>query len=251
MWRNQPDPYRCSRDSTTARTSRSTDSGGCPMSPPDWRWELAHDRHLATGTTGLTSAWNAFFGSAPGDVLEVGARAGANLSHYGPRVRSLTMTEWQRPLFDRLALVAQGRNQTVALRAPTEDLPFNDATFDQVVSTFTLCRADDQPRALREIRRVLRSGGTLLFVEHVRAADHRLAARQDRMNTLHRRLLGCECNRPTIQTIRTAGFDVTELQHTVSHRRFAMACPRVIGTARPSVDPHDASPSPTMAQLDG
>ena len=57
------------------------------------------------------------------------------------------------------------------LRAPAEDLPFDDQTFDVAVSTLVLCGVDDQPRALRELRRVLRPGGRLLFIEHVRSGD--------------------------------------------------------------------------------
>ena len=56
----------------------------------------------------------------------------------------------------------------MSLRAPAEDLPFEDGTFDTVVSTMVLCGVSDQPRALRQLRRVLRPGGQLLFIEHVR-----------------------------------------------------------------------------------
>ena len=65
----------------------------------------------------------------------------------------------------------------MVLRAPAEDLPFEDDTFDVVVSTLVLCGVDDQPRALREIRRVLRPGGRLLFLEHVRSTDPKIARR--------------------------------------------------------------------------
>ena len=61
------------------------------------------------------------------------------------------------------------------LRAPAEDLPFEDASFDTVVATLVLCSVDDQPRALRQLRRVLRPGGRLLFLEHVRSEDPELA----------------------------------------------------------------------------
>ena len=59
----------------------------------------------------------------------------------------------------------------MVLRAPAEDLPFEDDTFDVVVSTLVLCGVDDQPRAVREIRRVLRPGGRFLFLEHLRSSD--------------------------------------------------------------------------------
>src|SRR6266436_7915528 len=68
------------------------------------------------------------------------------------------------------------------LRAPAEDLPFEDDTFDVAVSTLVLCGVSDQPRALRQLRRVLRPGGQLLFIEHIRSDDPQLARHQDRMN---------------------------------------------------------------------
>ena len=84
------------------------------------------------------------------------------------------------------------------LRAPAEDLPFEDAAFDVAVSTLVLCGVDDQPRALRELRRVLRPGGQFLFFEHLRADDPHLARLQDRMNWLNRLVVCCDCNRPTL-----------------------------------------------------
>jgi ubiquinone/menaquinone biosynthesis C-methylase UbiE len=68
------------------------------------------------------------------------------------------------------------------LRAPAEDLPFDDQSFDVAVSTLVLCGVDDQPRALRELRRVLRPGGRLLFIEHLRSEDPARVRLQDRMN---------------------------------------------------------------------
>ena len=94
------------------------------------------------------------------------------------------------------------------LRAPAEDLPFGDDSFDAVVSTLVLCGVDDQARALREIRRVLRPGGQLVFFEHVRSSDPKIARQQDRMNPSIAFVAGCECNRPTLQSIGAAGFDV-------------------------------------------
>ena len=93
----------------------------------------------------------------------------------------------------------QGLRQGLA--RPAEDLPFDDDTFDVAVSTLVLCGVDDQPRALRELRRVLRPGGRLLFIEHVRAEDPGTARLQDRMNWLNRLVVCCDCNRPTLDTI--------------------------------------------------
>ena len=139
-------------------------------------------------------------------MLEIGAGTGSNLRFYGPAVESLTLTEPETPMLRRLERKAgeQAPGATV-LRAPAEDLPFEDATFDVAVSTLVLCGVDDQPRALRELRRVLRPGGQLLFIEHVRSGDTHLARSQDRMNGINRFVVGCDCNRPTLDSIREAG----------------------------------------------
>ena len=100
------------------------------------------------------------------------------------------------------------------VRAPAEELPFEDDSFDTVVSTLVLCGVSDQRQALREIRRVLRPGGRLLFIEHVRSDDPKLAKNQDRLNGLNKFLVGCECNRATLDAIRAEGFEVDSLEQT-------------------------------------
>jgi ubiquinone/menaquinone biosynthesis C-methylase UbiE len=127
--------------------------------------------------------------------------------------------------------VREQNSQATVLRAPAEDLPFEDASFDTVVSTLVLCGVDNQSRALREIRRVLRPGGRLIFIEHVRSDDPRTAKRQDRMNPLNRFLVCCDCNRPTLDTIRSTGFDVTELEQTELPKAPPFVRPLIIGTA--------------------
>jgi ubiquinone/menaquinone biosynthesis C-methylase UbiE len=169
---------------------------------------------------------------ASGDVLEIGGGTGANLSYYGAGVESLTVTEPERPMLKRLERKARERNsRATILRAPAEDLPFEDASFDTVVSTLVLCGVDDQPRAVRELRRVLRPGGRLIFIEHVRSDDPQTAKMQDRMNPLNRFVVCCDCNRPTLDTVRSAGFDVTELQQTELPKSPPFGRPLIIGTA--------------------
>jgi ubiquinone/menaquinone biosynthesis C-methylase UbiE len=158
--------------------------------------------------------------AARGDVLEIGGGTGANLPFYNGAVRALTVTEPEKPMARRLEKhIQEARPDAKLLRAPAEDLPFNDASFDAVVSTLVLCTVDDQPRALREVRRVLRPGGKLLFIEHVRSDDEKLARWQDRLLPLNVRLMhGCHCNRPTLEGIRTAGFEVTQVERgTITH----------------------------------
>ena len=168
----------------------------------------------------------------PGQVLEIGAGTGSNLRFYGPAVESLTLTEPETPMLRRLERKAgeQAPDATV-LRAPAEDLPFEDATFDMAVSTLVLCGVDDQPRALRELRRVLRPGGQLLFIEHVRSGDTRLARSQDRMNGINRFVVGCDCNRPTLDSIQNSGFSVTHVEHTTMPKVPKFASPAIVGSA--------------------
>jgi ubiquinone/menaquinone biosynthesis C-methylase UbiE len=181
---------------------------------------------------GLTDLRSELLAQATGRVLEIGAGTGANLAHYGPAVVSLTITEPEAPMLRRLERRVRAKAPgTMVLRAPAEDLPFEDNTFDVVVSTLVLCGVDDQPRALREIRRVLCPQGRLLFLEHVRADDHKLAKKQDRMNGINRFVVHCDCNRPTLGTIKEAGFAVTALEHTTMPKTPSFVRPAIIGTA--------------------
>ncbi len=175
----------------------------------------------------------ALVGRASGSVLEIGGGTGANLPFYGPEVAELTITEPERPMFSRL----EGKAATVSpapalVVAPAEALPFEDSSFDAVVSTLVLCTVADQPRALTEIHRVLKTEGTLLFMEHVRARDERTARWQDRLNWLQRRVgHGCNCNRATADAIEAAGFHVTELRRDIVKKAPPIVRPLVVGVA--------------------
>ena len=151
---------------------------------------------------------------------------------HGPAVESLTLTEPETPMLRRLERKAavQAPGATV-LRAPAEDLPFEDAAFDVAVSTLVLCGVDDQPRALRELRRVLRPGGQLPFIEHVRSGDAHLARSQDRMNGINRFVVGCDCNRPTLDSIRETGLTVTRAEHMTLPKVPKFVSPAIVGSA--------------------
>ena len=99
------------------------------------------------------------------------------------------------------------------------------------ISTLVLCGVDDQPRALREIRRVLRPGGRLLFFEHVRSDDPEVARLQDRLNWFSRLIVCCDCNRATLGTIEQAGFTVTQLEHTAMPESPKFVRPAIMGVA--------------------
>ena len=189
-----------------------------------------------TERAGLGAHRQALLRSATGDVLEIGAGTGMNLQYYGDSVQTLTLTEPEQPMVRQLKKrVDRLRPDAKLLRAPAEDLPFNDQSFDTVVSTLVLCTVDDQPRTLRELCRVLRPGGRLLFVEHVRSEDHKLARLQDRMMPINVRLAhGCHCNRPTLEGIQNAGFDVTEVGHDTLKHAPPWIRPLIVGVAEPS-----------------
>jgi ubiquinone/menaquinone biosynthesis C-methylase UbiE len=205
---------------------------------------LTYDRQMAkTEQAGLHAFRERLLAGLTGDVLEIGGGTGANLPCYGPAVTSLTLTEPQPPMLRRLErAVREHRPSATVLRAPAEDLPFDDHTFDVAVSTLVLCGVDDQPRALRELRRVLRPGGRLVFIEHVRADDPATARLQDRMNWLNRLVVCCDCNRPTLGSMKTAGFAVTQLEHTVLPKAPKFVRPAILGSATaPALVPSEPS----------
>ena len=194
---------------------------------------MTYDRQIAkVDKAGLRGFREGLLAGAAGRVLEIGGGTGNNLPFYGPAVESLTITEPEIPMLRRLERkVREQAPAATVLRAPAEDLPFEDDCFDVAVSTLVLCGVDDQPRALRELRRVLRPGGRLLFIEHVRSGDPGQARSQDRMNGLNRFVVGCDCNRPTLDSIQETGFTVTRVEHTTMPKVPRFASPVIVGSA--------------------
>ena len=197
---------------------------------------VTYDRQLRkTEKAGLAEMRRGLLAQAAGDVLEIGGGTGANLGHYRPSVTSLTLTEPDASMLKRLERHArQATPSALVLRAPAEDLPFDDGAFDVVVSTLVLCGVDDQPRAIREIRRVLRPAGRLLFLEHVRAPEPTEARKQDRLNWLNRAVVCCDCNRPTLDTLEQGGFRTTVLEHTELPKAPSFVRPAILGVAVPA-----------------
>src|SRR3954471_5755228 len=151
-----------------------------------------------TEEAGLRAMRERLLAGASGRVVEIGAGTGANLGLYSRALDGLVVTEPETPMIRRLQKAAH-QHATLAqvVQAPAEDLPFGDGSFDTVVSTLVLCGVADQASALREARRVLRPGGQLLFIEHVRSDEPDVARLQDRMNWLNRLVVQCDCNRST------------------------------------------------------
>jgi ubiquinone/menaquinone biosynthesis C-methylase UbiE len=201
---------------------------------------MMYDRQIAGAEkAGLRDFRKRLLAGAHGDVIEIGGGTGLNVAWYGPDVTSLTITEPEPPMLRRLERKARERHPSAqvlraparVLRAPAEDLPFDDHSFDVAVSTLVLCGVDDQPRALRELRRVLRPGGRLLFLEHLRSRDPGTARLQDRLNWLNRALVCCDCNRPTVDSLRRAGFTVVQVEDFALPTAPKFARPAVLGSA--------------------
>ena len=194
---------------------------------------LTYDRQLAKiEQAGLRELRRTLLAGASGRVLEVGGGTGANHPFYGPHVESLTITEPEPSMLRRLEpRVREQSPDTKVLRAPAEDLPFEDNTFDVAVSTLVLCGVDNQAQALRELRRVIRPGGRLIFIEHVRSDEPGLARWQDRLNGLIRLVACCDCNRRTLDSIKAEGFEVTAVEHTSLKKVPPWDRPLIAGTA--------------------
>lgn len=193
-----------------------------------------YDRLMAsTEEAGLADIRAGVLTDATGRVLEIGAGTGINLRHYPDAVTTLTMTEPDPSMLRQLEQATARDDRIVeVVAAPAEDLPFDDDSFDTVVSTLVLCGVDDQHQALDEIRRVLAPGGRFVFVEHVRSTDTKVARRQDRLNWLNRLVFGCECNRSTLDAIERAGLTVDEVNHGALPKSPSFVSPMIYGDAR-------------------
>jgi ubiquinone/menaquinone biosynthesis C-methylase UbiE len=153
--------------------------------------------------------------AAEGRVLEIGIGSGLNLPFYGPAVRQVIGVD-PSPVLLRLAQDRAARLPvTLAVRqAPAEALPFEDGSFETVVTTWTLCTIGDPVAALREARRVLAPGGRLLFAEHGLSPDTSVARWQNRITPVWKHIAGgCHANRPIDRLIEAAGLRIDRL-HT-------------------------------------
>lgn len=167
-----------------------------------------------------------------GEVLEIGGGTGANLPHYHAADRVVViepdphMREKLRPK------LSQSPAPVEISDAGAEELPFEDGSFDSIVSTLVLCTVPDQRAALAEVRRVLRPGGRLLFMEHVRG-EGSVARWQDRIEPLWKRLLaGCHPNRDTVAAIEAAGFQLESFESFEPPVPLSGFTPHVWGAAK-------------------
>jgi ubiquinone/menaquinone biosynthesis C-methylase UbiE len=148
-----------------------------------------------------------------GDVVEIGFGSGLNVAFYPDDVTSVAAID---PAEVGWKLAAK---RLAASRVPVkwsgvdgQSLPFPDGSYDTALCTFTLCTVPDPAVALREVRRVLKPGGTLHFVEHGLAPDEKVRRWQRRVEPVQKRLFGgCHLTRPIADLLTSAGFTITDI----------------------------------------
>jgi ubiquinone/menaquinone biosynthesis C-methylase UbiE len=166
-----------------------------------------------------------------GDVVEIGSGTGASLPYY-ERATRVVAVEPDASMAKRLpAKIQEAKVPVEVVTAGAEALPFPDESFDVAVAAFVLCSVDDQSEVLAEARRVLRSGGKLVLLEHVRGGG-RTARWQERLTPLHRKLAGnCHLNRDTRAAVAQAGFDTERVEGTQLPGTHALVRPGIQGVA--------------------
>jgi SAM-dependent methyltransferase len=171
--------------------------------------------------------------SARGRTIDLGAGTGANIGLYPDTVSELVLAEPDPHMLNKLRpkVDAAGVRAEI-VEAGAERLPFEDSSFDTAVFTLVLCTVADPAAALAEAARILKPGGRLLFVEHVRSEESGLARWQDRLERpWHFFGDGCHCNRDTVATIEAGPFTVEDVEKSELPKSPPIIRPLVRGSA--------------------
>jgi ubiquinone/menaquinone biosynthesis C-methylase UbiE len=194
----------------------------------------AYDRGLrATEEAGLREIRREVLAAASGRTLDIGAGTGANLQLFPSSVSELVLVEPDPHMLRQLRpRLGHASAPTEAIQAGAEALPFEDASFDTAVFTLVLCTVPNPAAALTEAARVLKPGGKLLFVEHVRAEDPALARWQDRLERpWHFLADGCHCNRNSAAMIEAGPFEQLRVERGEMPKMLPLIRPLVHGSA--------------------
>jgi ubiquinone/menaquinone biosynthesis C-methylase UbiE len=191
-------------------------------------WMLA-----GTEEAGLRTMREETLKEATGRTLDIGSGTGANLGLYPEAVTELVLAEPDPHMLRRLRnKVAEADVDAEIVEAPAERLPFPDDSFDTAAFTLVLCTVPDPAAALAEAARILKPGGRLLFLEHVRSEDEGLARWQDRLERpWHFFGDGCHCNRDTVAAIEAAPFTVEGVDSDEMPKSPPIVRPLVRGSA--------------------
>jgi ubiquinone/menaquinone biosynthesis C-methylase UbiE len=180
---------------------------------------------------GLREERRRLLASAQGETIEIGAGTGLNLAHYPDAVTRLVLAEPDRHMRVRLGRrVNELFPDANVIDASAERLPFADGSFDTAVVTLVLCSVSDQRVALAEIARVLKPGGRLLFLEHVRSDDPKVANWQDRIRPICN-LVGCNPNRATLAAIEASPLTIESVRRGEVPKAPRFERPMIVGTA--------------------
>lgn len=188
-----------------------------------------------TEDAGLRERRRQLLSAARGRVLELGAGTGLNLDHYPPGVTELVLTEPSPHMAERLRRRAERSGRLIeVIEAPAERLPLPDDSFDFVVTTLVLCTVDDVAATLREVERVLRPGGQLLFIEHVRSEEPGRARWQDRLERPWGFVGGgCHPNRDTLAALEASSLaPQPDVEHGKLRKAPPIVRPLIQGSAR-------------------
>jgi ubiquinone/menaquinone biosynthesis C-methylase UbiE len=193
-----------------------------------------YDRAMkGTEEAGMREMRRNLLAEASGKTIELGAGTGLNLDLYPAAVTELTLTEPDPHMVKQLrARVAESSREATVAEIDAERLPFPDDSFDTAVATLVLCTIPNPAAALAEAARVLKPGGRLLFIEHVRSQEPGLARWQDRLEKPWRFLGdGCHCNRDTVATISASTLDLERVERDQLPKAPPLVRPLVRGIA--------------------